>query len=303
MEIQNLILNNLIFLIPFFSIYFIFKKLNFYGMRREWAFDVSIIYFVLSLVYLKLIYFFQNYQNFSTFGEIFLNLNLPNQKISFFLIYNFVIALFFARFTRFSVYKILDTLTLNFVVVLGIFSIRSHEIYLILFILISSYFIEKKFNSGFTTFLFVFALTNYFLLYPVESNSLIFYLILNTMNALFTYRRMRYMTQTLSNEFIAQCKEKLIKRKEKILEDLKVIDEDVDTDRDTGNAEYLDEVAEDIKVEKNYMFKKDLEKMLENVNDALKRIDDGTYGVDKKTGEPIDPARLELFPEADENVK
>jgi len=132
---------------------------------------------------------------------------------------------------------------------------------------------------------------------------LIFYLILNTMNALFTYRRMRYMTQTLSNEFIAQCKEKLIKRKEKILEDLKVIDEDVDTDRDTGNAEYLDEVAEDIKVEKNYMFKKDLEKMLENVNDALKRIDDGTYGVDKKTGEPIDPARLELFPEADENVK
>lgn len=111
------------------------------------------------------------------------------------------------------------------------------------------------------------------------------------------------MTQTLSNEFIAQCKEKLIKRKEKILEDLKVIDEDVDTDRDTGNAEYLDEVAEDIKVEKNYMFKKDLEKMLENVNDALKRIDDGTYGVDKKTGEPIDPARLELFPEADENVK
>ena len=68
-------------------------------------------------------------------------------------------------------------------------------------------------------------------------------------------------------------------------------------------AEYLDEVQEDMKVEKNYIFKKEVNQMLEAVDAALKKIDDGTYGIDKKTGEPIDPARLELFPESDENVK
>ena len=111
------------------------------------------------------------------------------------------------------------------------------------------------------------------------------------------------MTHTLSQEFIAQCKEKLLQRKKDLLEDLQVIDQDVDLDRDTGNAEYLDEVQEDLKVEKNYIFKKDVQQMLDSVNAALHRIDEGTYGFDKKTGEPIDPARLELFPESDENVK
>jgi len=272
-------------------------------MRREWGFDLSITYLIFLFVFLKLIYFFQNYQNYSSVGEIIYNLNFPADKISFIFLFNFIISFIYSRVTRFSVFKILDTLTINFLLMLITFTVFSSEIYLILFLTISAYFLEKRFNSGFVSFLIVFVFTNYFVLYPVEPNSLIFYGILNTINALLIYRRIKYMSHALSKEFIAQCKEKLLHRKQELLEDLKVIDADIDEDRDTGNAEYLDEVQEDMKVEKNYIFKKEVNQMLEAVDAALKRIDDGTYGVDKKTGEPIDPARLELFPEADENVK
>ena len=303
MEILNQVLINLYFLIPLVTVFYIFRKLNFHGMRREWAFDISISYLFLLFVFLKVIYFFQNYQNYSSIGEIVYNLNLPVDKISFILLFNFLIALIYSRITNFSVFKILDTLTLNFLFIIISFNVFSQEISLILFLTFASYFLEKRFNSGFITFLTVFIFTNYFILYPVEPNSLIFYAILNTINALLIYRRIKYMSHAISKEFIAQCKEKLLHRKQELLEELKVIDADIDEDRDTGNAEYLDEVQEDMKVEKNYIFKKEVNQMLEAVDAALKRIDDGTYGVDKKTGEPIDPARLELFPEADENVK
>ena len=303
MEILTQVLNNLYFLIPLITVFYIFRKLNYHGMRREWAFDLSITYLVLLFIFLKLIYFFQNYQNYSSVGEIVLNLNLPSDRISFIFLFNFFISFIYSRVTRFSVFKILDTLTLNFLFIVITFSVFSSEIYLILFLTFASFFLEKKFNSGFISFIVVFIFTNYFILYPVEPNSLIFYGILNTINALLIYKRIKYMSHALSPEFIAQCKEKLLHRKQELLEDLKVIDADIDEDRDSGNAEYLDEVQEDMKVEKNYIFKKEVNQMLEAVDAALKRIDEGTYGIDKKTGEPIDPARLELFPESDENVK
>ena len=35
---------------------------------------------------------------------------------------------------------------------------------------------------------------------------------------------------------------------------------------------------------------------------ALARVDDGTYGIDEVTGEPIDPDRLDAFPTARTNI-
>ena len=46
----------------------------------------------------------------------------------------------------------------------------------------------------------------------------------------------------------------------------------------------------------------DLETELSDIQDALERIDNGTYGIDEVTGEPIDPARLEAVPTARTNV-
>lgn len=47
----------------------------------------------------------------------------------------------------------------------------------------------------------------------------------------------------------------------------------------------------------------DLEAEFRELEDALARIDAGTYGIDEVTGEPIDPARLEAVPTARTNVE
>ena len=46
----------------------------------------------------------------------------------------------------------------------------------------------------------------------------------------------------------------------------------------------------------------DLQNQIEEVDLALRRVDDGKYGIDEVTGEPIDPARLEAAPTARINV-
>jgi RNA polymerase-binding transcription factor len=46
-----------------------------------------------------------------------------------------------------------------------------------------------------------------------------------------------------------------------------------------------------------------LERELEAVERALKRVDDGTYGVSIESGEPIPDARLEAVPHAERTVE
>ena len=46
----------------------------------------------------------------------------------------------------------------------------------------------------------------------------------------------------------------------------------------------------------------DLEAEFRELEDALHRVDAGTYGIDEVTGAPIDPARLEALPTARTNV-
>jgi RNA polymerase-binding transcription factor DksA len=54
--------------------------------------------------------------------------------------------------------------------------------------------------------------------------------------------------------------------------------------------------------EKDLSILEQLEAELSELQAALERIDNGTYGVDEVTGEPIDPARLEALPAARTNV-
>ena len=46
----------------------------------------------------------------------------------------------------------------------------------------------------------------------------------------------------------------------------------------------------------------DVHNEIEEIDLALRRVDDGTYGIDEVTGEPIDPARLVAEPTARMNV-
>ncbi len=47
----------------------------------------------------------------------------------------------------------------------------------------------------------------------------------------------------------------------------------------------------------------DIEQSLADVTAALQRVDDGSYGHDEETGEPIDPVRLEAVPTTRTNIR
>jgi RNA polymerase-binding transcription factor DksA len=63
-----------------------------------------------------------------------------------------------------------------------------------------------------------------------------------------------------------------------------------------------DQASETFEREKDLSILERLEDELAEIEAALQRVDDGTYGVDEVTGEPIDPERLDALPAARTNV-
>ena len=109
------------------------------------------------------------------------------------------------------------------------------------------------------------------------------------------------MENNFSKDFIEMCKQKLLVRKAELTKEIEDLDHK--EPRDMGDSDYIDEVMEDLEIENGKVNKKFLSVVLDKVNRALKRIEEGKYGYDQKTGQPIDKARLEIFPEAEENVR
>lgn len=67
---------------------------------------------------------------------------------------------------------------------------------------------------------------------------------------------------------------------------------------DIGNS--LDDSAQETsEFEGNLALKDSVDRRLRAIRRALKRIEKGTYGICKKTKEPIEKARLTLIPEAE----
>jgi RNA polymerase-binding transcription factor DksA len=64
----------------------------------------------------------------------------------------------------------------------------------------------------------------------------------------------------------------------------------------------VDSGSETFEQEKDLAILESLETELAEVEAALRRLDEGTYGVDEVTGDRIDPARLDARPEARTNV-
>jgi len=60
--------------------------------------------------------------------------------------------------------------------------------------------------------------------------------------------------------------------------------------------------SETFEREKDISILEGLEAELAEIEAALQRVDDGTYGIDESTGEPIDRARLDAIPTARTNV-
>ncbi len=72
--------------------------------------------------------------------------------------------------------------------------------------------------------------------------------------------------------------------------------EDLGTER-SENANEVEEYTDRLGVEKS------LETQLTEINDALEKMDNGTYGIDEQDGSKIDEQRLRVYPAARTNVK
>jgi RNA polymerase-binding transcription factor DksA len=80
-----------------------------------------------------------------------------------------------------------------------------------------------------------------------------------------------------------------------------------ETDDGAELADYdqhpADSASDTAEREKDLGILEQLERELLELQAALERIDDGTYGVDENTGEPIDPDRLDALPAARTNIE
>jgi RNA polymerase-binding transcription factor DksA len=64
-----------------------------------------------------------------------------------------------------------------------------------------------------------------------------------------------------------------------------------------------DEGSELFEREKDIAILEQLERELAEIEAALQRLDEGTYGIDEVTGDPIAPERLEAYPIARTNIE
>jgi DnaK suppressor protein len=301
-------LNNYKIIIGLFLVlYVIFRYLHFRGLRKELAFDTFFVFLVTHVLVQKLYYFYLNYQNFPSIMEIIWNTNLAPDAFFLALTTNFIIVYFLSRRFRFSIYHLYDGLTISTVLFTIFYSLdfqnplQKTDLLLLFGLFAILLVLKRSLISGFFGFSFIFLISSISIIHTFSTNSLIFYIIMNTMNALLIFRRSKYMETQLSKDFIERSKEKLLARREELTREIEDLDHK--EARDMGDSDYIDEVMEDLEIENGKINKAFLSKVLEKVNRALKRIEEGKYGYDQKTGEPIEKSRLELFPEAEENTR
>ena len=74
---------------------------------------------------------------------------------------------------------------------------------------------------------------------------------------------------------------------------------EIESDDNLGYGNHMaDDATEAFEQAKDLALLQNAERLLEQVRDALRRLDDGTYGKCESCRKPIDPARLEALPYA-----
>ena len=98
-----------------------------------------------------------------------------------------------------------------------------------------------------------------------------------------------------------QARARLMVERERLEKVLRELEADY---RDSGGISTRsgDAGAESTHADASIGLQRDTKHQIDEVDGALARVDDGTYGIDMETGEPIDPDRLEAVPAARTNV-
>jgi RNA polymerase-binding transcription factor DksA len=107
----------------------------------------------------------------------------------------------------------------------------------------------------------------------------------------------------------AVARARLVREKERVEALIAEVRAELDAERAAGAAELAhvdqhpaDEASDTFEREKDLSILESLERELAEIEAAIRRIEDGTYGIDEQTGEPIAPERLEALPTARTNV-
>ena len=117
-------------------------------------------------------------------------------------------------------------------------------------------------------------------------------------------KRFNWKNMSLTQEQLERFKQKLLSEKSRLEDELSrfarkdetgdyrtEFPEDIGS-RNDENASEVEEYADNLALEQS------LEGQLREVNDALARIEKGTYGICEKTGREIPLERLEAYPAA-----
>jgi DnaK suppressor protein len=108
-----------------------------------------------------------------------------------------------------------------------------------------------------------------------------------------------------SPEFLAAQRTKLIEERQRLRGEMRAIDQDLirlgqsqaDDGASVGNH-MADEGGNIQEADNDLAVRGNVEQVLAEVEHALKKLDEGTYGICEDTGEPISQARLEALPYA-----
>ena len=119
------------------------------------------------------------------------------------------------------------------------------------------------------------------------------------------------MNKKLTKKQLQYFKEKLLAEKNKVLEEMDGLQQNnlkqSISDAAGENSRYTYHLGDVASLSYGREFSMGLaerqQKYLEEIDEALGRIDDGTYGICKVTGEPINAERLEEVPVAKYSVK
>jgi RNA polymerase-binding protein DksA len=119
------------------------------------------------------------------------------------------------------------------------------------------------------------------------------------------------MSKSLTQEQLQYFKDKLLAEKQKVLEEMGELQQDnlkqSISDAAGENSRYSYHLGDVASLSYGREFSMGLaerqQKYLEQIDAALTRIEDGTYGICKVTGEPIDAERLEEVLVAKYSVK
>lgn len=109
----------------------------------------------------------------------------------------------------------------------------------------------------------------------------------------------------MDKQFIEERKKDLLARKESLKKQLSTFAKKSEINEDDFNAKWTDfgekdddNISEVEIFERDLNLEETLEFSIDKINKALKKIEEGTYGICEKCGKPIEEGRLKVFPSA-----